>query len=91
MYGYFSRTEKPIVAATHSILMSGSFALCDHLVWIWCSIAGVMGSLTLVAIGVLCECTLLIPIWISLNRGSEEYSLGSGRPRVICMCLIPAK
>ena len=50
-----------------------------------------MGNLTLSDTVALSECTLLMPAWMSLRRGSDENSRGSGRPIVICMYLIPAK
>ena len=32
-----------------------------------------------------------MPFCTSLSRGMEEYSLGSSKPRVICICRIPAR
>lgn len=55
---------------------------------ILCKIAGVIGSLSLVVGGVCREYARFILDCIKRRRGSDESSLGSGRPSVICMCLI---
>ena len=77
--------KKQSIAASHSIKMSVSLALADHKLWICSRIAGVMRSLTCIARGVFCECTLLILACTSLSRGRDDYFLGSGSPSVICI------
>ena len=52
--------------------------------------AGVIGNRIRVCSGDLCEWVRWIPACTNCRRGSDENSLGSGRPRVICMCLMPA-
>ena len=80
-----SGPEETVQAAAHSMMTSGSVAKGDHCCLILRSVVGVMGNLILAAVGMCLEYARWMPACISRSLGREENSLGSGRPRLICM------
>ena len=81
------KPKKHVVAAAQSIIMSVSSLYGVQCSFILCNMAGVMGR-RIFAFSGLVEHTLWIPACTRRRRGIDENSRGSGRPIVICMCLI---
>ena len=71
--------------------MSLSDDLSDQCILILFNIVGVIGNLTLSDSGECWEYSLLMPDCTNRSLGSDENSLGSGRPKVICIYLMPDK
>lgn len=81
--------KKHVTAAAHSIMVSGSEHFGDQYLLSLCKIAGVMGRRILGEL--LWAWSLWMPDWTRRRRGIDESCLGSGKPSVICMCLMAAR
>ena len=81
------KPKKQTVAAAQSIKMSLSLWYGVQCSLILRNMAGVIGRWTFTLSG-LFECSLCTPACTRRRRGIDENSRGSGRPIVICMCLI---